>query len=93
MIQEIRTSMSPAEVLAAAKAFFPARSAIYSAFLEKEGPGYATFRGSCGEEIVIGATAMDGVTVARGSTYLYDQQVGRFLTALRPVPLSESDVG
>ena len=90
MIQEIRTSMPPADVLAAAKQFFTKRSAIYSAFLEKEGPGFATFRGQGGEELVIGATAMDGATTVRGSTYLFDQQIGRFLTSLDPVPFSEA---
>lgn len=90
MIQEIRTSMPPADVIAAAKEFFTKRSAIYSAFLEKEGPGFATFRGQGGEELVIGATAMDGATTVRGSTYLFDQQVGRFLTSLEPVPFSEA---
>jgi hypothetical protein len=90
MIQEIRTSMPPADVLAAAKQFFTKRSAIYSAFLEKEGPGFVTFRGQGGEELVIGATAMDGATTVRGSTYLFDQQVGRFFTSLEPVPFSEA---
>ena len=89
MIQEIRTSLPPADVLAAAKKFFGQRSAIYSAFLEKEGPGYVTFRGQGGEEIVIGATAMEGATAVRGSTYLFDQQVGRFLTSLEPLPFAE----
>jgi hypothetical protein len=90
MIQEIRTSLPPADVIAAAKEFFTKRSAIYSAFLEKEGPGFVTFRGQGGEELVIGATAMDGATTVRGSTYLFDQQIGRFLTSLDPVPFSEA---
>jgi hypothetical protein len=90
MIQEIRTSLPPADVIAAAKEFFTKRSAIYSAFLEKEGPGFVTFRGQGGEELVIGATAMDGATTVRGSTYLFDQQMGRFFTSLEPVPFSEA---
>jgi hypothetical protein len=89
MIQEIRTSMPPARVLAAAKQFFSRRGAIYAAFLEQEGDGFATFRGQGGEEIVIGATTADGGTIVRGSTYLFDQQVARFLTSLDPVPFSE----
>jgi hypothetical protein len=33
---------------------------------------------------------MDGATTVRGSTYLFDQQIGRFLTSLDPVPFSEA---
>jgi hypothetical protein len=89
MIQEIRTSMAPAAVLAAAKAFFPKQSGIYAAFPESEGAGYITFRGQGGEELVVGATAEGGATIVRGSTYLFDQQVGRFLTTLDPLPFAE----
>jgi hypothetical protein len=86
MIQEITTTMPPAKVITAAKEFFAKRSGIYTAFLEQEGAGYVTFRGQGGEELVIGATAMDGATVVRGSTYLFDQQVSRFLASLDPAP-------
>ena len=86
MIQEITTTMPPAQVLTAAKEYFARRSGIYAAFLEQEGAGYATFRGQGGEELVIGATAIDGATVVRGSTYLFDQQVSRFLASLDPAP-------
>jgi len=86
MIQEIVTTMAPAQVLAAAKDFFTNRSGIYSAFLEQEGAGYLTFRGQGGEELVIGAIVADGATVVRGSTYLFDQQVSRFLASLDPAP-------
>ncbi len=89
MIQEIRTSMPPARVLAAAKEFFTQRSGIYAVFLEQEGDGFVTFRGQGGEEIVIGATAAGSATKVRGSTYLFDQQVGRFLTSLDPAPFAE----
>ncbi|HUO51391.1 MAG TPA: hypothetical protein VMT93_02650 [Gemmatimonadaceae bacterium] len=93
MIQEIRTSMAPAAVLAAAKEFFPRQGGIYAAYPEKEGPGYVTFRGQGGEEIVIGAVADGNATAVRGSTYLFDQQVGRFLTSLEPLPLAEQVTG
>ena len=89
MIQEITTAMRPEEVLAAAKTFFARRNPIYAAFLEKEGPGYATFRGQGGEEIVIGVSADEHGTIVRGSTYLFDQQVARFFTTLEPVPMTE----
>ncbi len=74
--------MSPAEVIAAAKVFFGRRSGIYAAFLEREGPGYATFRGQGGEEIALGAVSTEGETHVTASTYLFDQQVARFLASL-----------
>ena len=89
MIQEIRSSMPPAKVIAAAKQFFAQRGGIYAVFLEQEGDGFVTFRGQGGEEIVIGATAAGSATRVRGSTYLFDQQVGRFLTTLDPAPFAE----
>lgn len=81
-MQEAATTLSPAEVIAAAKVFFARRSGIYSAFLENEGPAYVTFRGQGGEEIVIGAVESDGLTRVTASTYLFDQQVARFLASL-----------
>jgi hypothetical protein len=81
-IQEALTTLSPVEVIAAAKLFFARRNSIYTAFLEREGPNYATFRGQGGEEIAIGAVTMGGDTRVTGSTYLFDQQVARFLATL-----------
>ena len=81
--------MTPAAVLAAAKSFFPNQSGIYAAYPEQEGAGFVTFRGQGGEELVIGATADASATIVRGSTYLFDQQVGRFLTTLDPLPFAE----
>ena len=89
-VQEAVTTAEPAEVIEAAKEFFGRRSGIYAAFLEKEGPGYATFRGQGGEEVVIGTAPADGGTRVTGSTYLYDQQVARFLALL---PAEASLVG
>jgi len=89
MIQETRTTLEPAAVLDAAKRFFTRRNPIYAAFLEKEGPTFATFRGQGGEELVIGVAPADGGgTLVRGSTYLFDQQIGRFFATLPPVPNS-----
>ena len=65
-----------------AKDFFAQRNPLYAAFLEKEGPGYATFRGQGGEEVVIAAMAKDGATLVTGSTYLFDMQIARFFTTL-----------
>jgi hypothetical protein len=81
-VQEIETTLSPSEVVSAAKVFFSRRNGIYSAFVEKEGPGYVTFRGQGGEEIVIGATAAASGTRVSGSTYLFDQQIARFFSGL-----------
>ena len=82
--QTARTSESPEGVLHAARQFFSRRNAIYAAFVEKEGPNYLTFRGQGGEEIVVAAFAQDGGTVVNGSSYMFDQQVARFLSTLAP---------
>ncbi len=84
MIQETVTSLAPEEVLAAAKVFFARRNPIYAAFLEKEGPNYLTFRGQGGEELVIAVEPAEHGTAVRGSTYLFDMQVSRFFSTLRP---------
>ena len=86
-MQEYRTTVAPQDVLERAKRFFAQRSPLYAAFLEKEGPGWASFRGQGGEEIVIAAVAKDGVTLVTGSTYLFDMQVARFFGTL---PMVES---
>ena len=52
-LQETMTSLSGDEVLTRAKSFFSSRPSLYSTFLDKEGPGFASFRGQGGEEIVI----------------------------------------
>lgn len=81
-LQEMETTLSAAEVISAAKIFFSRRNGIYAAFLDREGPGYVTFRGQGGEEIVIGAAAADAGTRVSGSTYLFDQQIARFFSGL-----------
>lgn len=84
-LQEQQTSLSPQDVIARAKAFFAQRNPLYAAFLDMEGPGWVTFRGQGGEEIVIAAAPRGGATLVTGSTYLFDMQVARFLAALPPV--------
>ena len=93
MIQDFKTSLPPDAVLEAAKRFFTRRNPIYAAFLDKEGPGFLTFRGQGGEEIVIGVVGIDGGTAVRGSTYLFDQQVSRFFSTLGPIAGTEEIVG
>ncbi|MDQ3243392.1 MAG: hypothetical protein M3Q09_06685 [Gemmatimonadota bacterium] len=85
------TTGSPAEVMAEAKVFFSGRNGIYAAFVEREGPGYVTLRGQGGEEMVIGAVAENGSTRVTGSTYLFDQQIARFFSAL-PTPSIEESI-
>jgi hypothetical protein len=84
-LQEFRTTLPPQDVVDRAKRYFAQRSPLYAAFLEKEGQGWASFRGQGGEEIIIAATATDGATLVTGSTYLFDMQVARFFGTLPPV--------
>ena len=85
-VQEFITSLSGDEVLKRAKTFFATRPSIYSAFIDKEGPGFCSFRGQGGEEIVIAASASpDGKgTRVTGSSYLFDMQISRFFATLTP---------
>jgi len=83
-LQETVTAMPPAEVLAAAKQFFARRNGIYAAFVEKEGPTFVSLRGQGGEEVILGVAPAEGGTRVTGSTYLFDQQVGRFFALLPP---------
>lgn len=85
-VEETTTDLSATDVLARARSFFASRPSLYSTFVDKEGPGFCSFRGQGGEEIVIAATpAADGGTRVTGSTYLFDMQLARFFTTLPPV--------
>jgi hypothetical protein len=81
-LQETVTSLSPAQVLDAAKRFFARCNSIYTAFLDMEGPEFVSMRGMGGEEVVVGVAQRHGATVVTGSTYLFDQQLARFLATL-----------
>jgi hypothetical protein len=83
-LQQQRTALPAAEVLASARDFFARRSGIYAAFLEKEGPSWMSLRGQGGEEIVIAATEESGSTAVSASSYLFDAQVAQFLATLPP---------
>ncbi len=89
-LQEFRTTLTPADVLARAKRFFSLRNSLYATFLEKEGPTYATFRGQGGEEIIIAALERDGATLVTGSTYIFDMQIARFFTTLPEVEAGQA---
>jgi hypothetical protein len=85
-LQETRTTLSVADVIAAAKVFFARRNSLYAAFVEKEGPNFVSLRGQGGEEVLIGAVPGAGSgTRVTGSTYMFDQQVARFFATLPPV--------
>lgn len=88
-LQEFRTTLPVAEVLAAAKAFFTSRNSLYATFLEQEGPGHVTFRGQGGEEIAIAAMERGGATLVTGSSYIFDMQIARFFTTLPEVERAE----
>lgn len=88
-LQVAETTLSPAEVLAAAKVFFSRRNRLYAAFLEKEGPAFLDFRGQGGEELIIAVDGVERGTRVTGSTYMYDQQLARFYATLPPLGLAE----
>ena len=81
-MQELRTTLAPADVLAAAKEFFARRINIYAAFPEQESAAHVSLRGQGGEEIVIGVVERDGATLVTGASYMFDAQVSRFLATL-----------
>src|SRR5437588_73268 len=85
-LQETTTTHSPADVLNAAKDFFARQVGIYAAFPEQESKSHVSLRGQGGEEVVIAALTQSGSTRVTGSTYLFDQQVARFMATLAPVP-------
>lgn len=91
-VQETITSLSPADILREAKTFFARQSGVYSAFVEQEGPSYVTLRGMGGEEIAIGIAAVKdgGGTRVTASSYLFDQQIARFLSTLPPAAPSSA---
>ncbi len=84
MIHETTTSLAPEEVLQRAKKFFAERVPATGCFLERESPRHVVLRGQGGEEVVIAVFPAESGkgTAVRGSTLLFDQQVGRFLATL-----------
>ena len=82
MIHETTTSLAPEEVLRRAKVFFAERVPATGCFLERESPRHVALRGQGGEEIVLAVFPGEAGTTVRGSTLMFDQQVGRFLATL-----------
>ncbi len=89
MTHETTTTLPPNEVLERAKTFFAERAPHSAAFVETEGPGFATFRGQGGEELTVAVFERPTGTHVRASTLLFDQAIGRFFSTLPPV---EGDV-
>ncbi|HEX9727798.1 MAG TPA: hypothetical protein VGA37_04785 [Gemmatimonadales bacterium] len=84
MLHEMSTSLAGTDVLHRAKEFFTERVPHFGAFLEEEGPSFATFRGQGGEEIAIAVFAGDAGTRVRASSLLFNQTIDRFLSTLPP---------
>ncbi len=84
-MQETRTTLTPAEVLAAAKEFFARRNTIYAAFPEQESAAHVSLRGQGGEELIVGVLTRDGATLVTASSYIFDAQISRFFATLPPV--------
>lgn len=84
MTHETTTSLTPAEVLERAKAFFGERVPHVGAFPEKQGDRFVTFRGQGGEELTVAAFPAERGTRIRASTLFYDQVIGRFFSTLPP---------
>lgn len=82
MVYDTITSLNAAEVLVRAKLFFSERVTSQAAFLEVEGPSYVVLRGQGGEEVVVSTFPAAGGTRVRGSTFLFDQALDRFLSTL-----------
>jgi len=82
MIHETTTSLAPEEVLRRAKDFFAARVPATGCFIERESARHVVLRGQGGEEVVIAVFPSEAGSTVRGSTLLFDQQVGRFFCTL-----------
>lgn len=81
---ETTTSLTPDQVLDAAREFFARRNSLYAAFVEQESDTHLSLRGQGGEEIVIAAVPADTQTRVTGSSYMFDAQVSRFFSILPP---------
>jgi hypothetical protein len=83
LLLEVRTDLSPAEVIRLAREFFTTRFTPYGAFVEAESDSHITFRIEAGE-LVIGTGTEEGKTVVRGSGSRLHNELSQFLTTLAP---------
>ncbi len=90
MVHEMVTPLPGDEVLKRAKKFFAERVPHYSAFPEKEGPTFTSFRGQGGQEIALAVLPAASGTRVRASALLHDQAIGRFFSTL---PTADEDQG
>jgi hypothetical protein len=81
-MQECFTRLGADDVIAHADAFFAERNPLYGTFPDERGPGWASFRGQGGEELIIAAVSVAGGSRVTGSSYLFTMQVMRFFTTL-----------
>ena len=85
-LQETRTALAPPAVIVAAKRFFAKRNAIYAAYPEREGEHWVSLRGQGGEEVIVAAQVSNAATLVTASSYMFDQQIARFLSTLPAAP-------
>lgn len=83
LVQEVRTDLSPAEVVQHARDFFTTRFTQYGAFVQEESDSHIVFGFDAGE-LVIGTTEDGGKTVVRGSTSRVHHELSQFLSTLAP---------
>lgn len=81
-LQEYLTTLAPDAVIEQAQRFFATRNPLYAVFPDRGGPGWASFRGQGGEELVVAARAVEGGSEVTGSSYMFTMQLARFLTTL-----------
>ncbi len=84
MVHEVLTSLDGQAVLDRAEAFFGERVPLQAAFPERRGGEHLVLRGQGGEEVAIAVRTEGRDTRVRGSTLLFDQALGRFLSTLPP---------
>lgn len=82
MIHETVTALPGSDVLERAKTFFAERVPHNAAFVEKEGPTFATFRGQGGEELALAVLPGEQGTRVRASSLFFDQAIDRFFSTL-----------
>jgi hypothetical protein len=83
LTQEVRTELSPAEVVQRAKDFFLSRFSPATGFVAEQSEHHVKFEVEAGE-VVIGAVPEDGATLVRASSSRLHHGIGQFLATLAP---------